>query len=440
MDQLYRMSEILTPAVDALLGDLEGERRAARMRYAQSGEVGGRWGDVLRGWQGQAELIRARLVKEVLATRLDSSSGQELKDLAKSEYFAELPNDPRKAVGEAVLQRILVNADSSPIGTFAKGIIPAGTRIKRTLGAALRVQATDSEFLTTAAVECSTVDSHTRQLPDGTWQHQQELTVPVEAARTGPHANLTWYTWPALNPRTGTIASEIFDRTFFASDIITAGGTLGVVDGQIRALARAMAIGNGGATSAAVIAGALTNPGVRHVAYAEDHVNAMGRLYVADESWASSATYREAILRELNARPWIGWGCRVRLFGVINKAVTVRPTIVLRSREYNAAQDEITDNVRNALTAYFDDRPDWHTWTLNAIGGTVGAADDRILACTAVDVLDAGSGSFIAGVDENGTVTGDEPPIALNAQADPGEHCSLAADHGVTPVYKVPGE
>ena len=441
MDQLFRSSDVISKAVDALLGELTGERRLARMRYAQSGVVGGRYGDVLRGWQGQAELIRARLTKEVLATRLDSSSGQELKDLAKSEYFAEIPSEPRKAVGAAVIERVIVNESSSTSGTFAAGVIPTGTRIKRTVPSIPRVPASDAEFLTLAPVTCSVTDSHTQFLGGTSWRHQQEFTVPVEATREGPHANLAWYDGSAVNtpnPRVGTIASSVFDPTFTATDILTAGGTLGVVDDQIRALARAMAIGSGGPTALAALAGALTNPSVRRTAYVEDPANATGRLYVADESWASSERYREAALQELRAYPWIGWGCRVQLFGVLNRGITVRPTVLLRSRGDVSAQDAITTNISAALKDYFDERPDWWTWTLNAIGGTVGVADDRILACTAVSVFDAAFGWLIASVDSAGTITGTEPPAVLDDQADPAIHYAIV-DQGVTPLYQYPG-
>jgi len=438
MDQLYRMSDILSPAVDALLGELQGERRLARQRFAQSGPLGGRFGDILRGWQGQAELLRARLTKEVMATRLDGCSGQELKDLAKSEYFAELPNDPRKAVGEAVLQRVLINTNPDPTSAFKAGTIPVSTRIKRTIGSAPRVPAQDSEFVTTVAVDCTNVDSHTRLQGDGSYEHQQEITVPIEATREGPHANLAFYDGQ-LNPRVGTIASAIFDPAFFAADILTAGGTLGVVDDQIRALARAMAIGSNGPTSTAVVAGALTNSGVRRVAYVESAATAEGRLYIADESWASSAAYRNAIHQELRAYPWIGWGCRVNLYQVANTGIVVRPTILLRSREYESAQADITTNVLAALREYFDDRPDWYTWRLNAIGATVGAADDRIMACTAVDVIDAYFGVVIAGINGAGMITGTEPPSELSSQSDPAFHYAMV-DQGVSPIFQLPGQ
>src|SRR6187402_2229103 len=125
MDQIPRMADLLSKAVTALLGDLSGDRRAARERYANAG----RYGDILRGWRGQAELIRARLTDEVMSARLDRRGGQELKDLAKSEYFAELPPDPQFAVGEAVLLRTVVNNSSSATGAFSSGVIPVGTRL-----------------------------------------------------------------------------------------------------------------------------------------------------------------------------------------------------------------------------------------------------------------------------------------------------------------------
>lgn len=427
MDQLFRLADVLSPAVTALLGDLEGERRAARERYAQSGPGGGRFGDVLRGWTGQAAVIRNRLTREVLATRLDSSSGQELKDLAKSEYFTELPNEPRKAVGEFTLRRVVINDDPSPTGQLVAGTIPAGTRMKRVIGGALRFPAQDSEFVTTAPVACGTDDDFTSLGGDGLYRHTQDIVVPVEATREGPHANLARFNASAVDPKDFAIESELFDPTFTVLSASAAGGTLGVVDEQLRALARAMATGNSGPTSLAVAAGALTNTSVRYVAYVNNPAYASGSLFAADESWASSAALQSQVLRDLRAYPWIGWGCKVLVFGVINVGTIVRPTVMLRSREYESETADITKNIRTALQAYFDDRPDWYTWTLNAIGSVAGAADDRIMACTDVEVLDQ-SGDPL-----------DEPPAELAQDAIAAKHFQLI-DQGVEPIYQLPGE
>lgn len=438
MDQLFRMCEILSPAVDALLGDLEGERRAARMRYAQSGVTGGRYGDILRGWQGQAELIRARLVKEILATRLDSSSGQELKDLAKSEYFAELPNDPQKAVGQAELFRSVVNASSATTGNFGTSVIPAGTRIKRTVSKTPRVDQPAAEYVTTVDASCPDIDSGGIYPDTGDSTHFQSFTVPIIATREGPHANFAAYTIDAINPRVGTVDGQIAGLPFAATNIQAAGGTLGVVDEQIRALARALAIGSGGPTALAAVAGALTNSGVRRALYVENPTIAKGKLYLADEDWAYSAPFLEAVFQELRSYPWIGWGCKIELDGVLNAGITVRPTVTLRSREYESATTDITAAIVKALQSYFDDRPDWYTWTLNAIGATVGAADDRILACTAVAVLSEDGTTIIAEVDEAGTITGTEPAVTVDPFANSATHYALI-DQGATPIYQYPG-
>jgi hypothetical protein len=426
MDQLFRLADILSPAVTALLGDLEGERRRARERYAQSGPLGGRYGDIARGWAGQAAVLRARLTKEVLATRLDSSAGQELKDLAKSEYLAELLSEPRKAVGEFTFRRVLVNDDPSSTGQLSKGTIPAGTRLKRVIGSALRFPAQDSEFVTTAPVACGADDDFTSVNGDN-FNHIQDVVVPVEATREGPHANLARFNTSAVNPLNFSIESELFDPLFTVLSAAAAGGTLGVVDEQIRALARAMATGNSGPTAQAVVAGALTNTSVRYAAYVNNAAFATGLLFAADESWASSAALEEQVLRDLRAYPWIGWGCKVVVSGVVNVGVIVRPTVMLRDRAYEPATAEITESIRVALQDYFDDRPDWYTWTTNAVGAVVGGADDRIMACTDVVVLDQ-SGEPL-----------DEPPAEIDPNTSTARHFQVI-DQGVEPIYQLPGD
>lgn len=437
MDQIPRGADLLAPAVDALLGDLTGARRAARERYAQSGPTGGRFGDILRGWRGQAEVIRARLTKEVMATRLDRCGAQELKDLAKSEYFAELPSDPQKAVGEATLSRTVTNTNSAATANFTAGVVPAGTRIKRA-GNTLNfiVPLLDAEYQLVEAITCGADDtSPPINAGGGNFTHTQRFTVKLSATREGPHANAPSFFAVAAAPV--TIASKLFDPLFTVSFMTAAGGTLGIVDDQIRALARAMATGSNGPTARAAIAGALTNSGVRRAAYFEDPVNAIGHLFVADESWASSSNYCTQILQALRARPWIGWGCRVLVNQIGNIGVSVAPTILLRSPDFVAAETDITENVKQALLKYFDERPDFYTWTLNAIGAVIGGADSRILACTAVSVAD-NFGDLIAAVDDLGVVTGSEPAPTITLPGGSAFHYQLIGQ-AVNPTYVTPG-
>jgi hypothetical protein len=302
------MADLLTASIDALLGDLVGARRAARERYAQSGPTGGRFGDIVRGWRGQAEVIRARLTKEVMATRLDRCDWQELKDLAKSEYFAELPSDPQFAIGEATLTREVVNANPSTTGNFSPGVIPAGTKLKRAGDPLYFVPLLDAEYQMIEPQVCGQDDTMPPIGPslELEYIHRQSFSVKVKATREGPHANIPVFTNPIGVSL--SFVGKLFDPLFIIFELSAAGGTLGIVDDQIRALARALATGSNGPTGLAAIAGALTNSGVRRVAYYDDPVAAVGLLFVADESWASSVEYRTQVLQALRARPWIGWG------------------------------------------------------------------------------------------------------------------------------------
>src|SRR6478752_262398 len=257
MDQIPRMADLLSKAVDALLGDLTGDRRSKREWYANHG----RYADVLRGWRAQAEVVRAQLSKEVLATRLDGCSGQDLKDLAKSEYFAEIPDVPQKAVGEVVLARTVTNTNDSPTDNFSSGVVPAGTRVKVAALPTAIYPLQDAEYATTQPLQWIDYgDSFLRtNNGDGTWTHIQiSAPILVEATREGPHANLP-LTHGSTVSAVGlelSLASTLFDSSFSVYSLAAAGGTLGTADTQIRALARAMSNGRNGPTAGAVVAGA----------------------------------------------------------------------------------------------------------------------------------------------------------------------------------------
>jgi hypothetical protein len=426
------MCDLLAPAVDALLGDLTGDARRQREYFANHG----RYGDILRGWRGQAEVWRARLTREVIARRRLLATGQPLADLAKSEYFAELPDDPQTATGEATLVRTITNTSALATGNFPSGVIAQGSTLKRIGDASAAVPTQSAEYLTAASAVCGPDDDGPPLANGPNWLHTQSVTIAVDATRAGPQANIPNYL-DGASPLVATIGSTLFDPTFTIGALAAAGGTLGVVDAQIAALALAMSTGSYGPTSGAAVAGVLTSPGARRAVYVQDSVNAVGRLFVADESWASSTRYLTALQQSLRVRPWVGWGCRVTVNPVANLGIVVAPSILLRSRDYVSAQIEITQNVKLALVQYFDERPDWYTWTLNALGGIVAGADARILACTAVAVRQVG-GQPIAAVDEFGVVTGAQPDPSVQPSTAQVTHYSLVGQ-AVDAAYSVPG-
>jgi hypothetical protein len=385
-DQIPRIPDLMALAVDGLLGSLTGERRTARARHA----ITGFYGDVLRGWGAQAQVVQRRLVTEVMARRLGGAQGDALSQLAKSEFRITLPDDPRRAIGSAVITREVQNDNSGSTNNFTPVVVPKGNRFRRPANSDFPIPLLEAQYQATEAVYCGTDDTSAPVLVSGsTYRHRQTKTIPIEATREGPHANT-----PALFGFGLANAPTMLDSvdTFTCSSISASGGTNGIVEDQIKALARAMASGYYGPTSGAALAGALTNPGVRYCAVGRNDYGVF-RVYTADESWASATRHRAAVLQELKDYPWVGWGCRVISSSIQNYPVGARVTVMLRSRDYDSEKTEITTAIQEALESYFEDRPDWWVFSTNMVGAAVANADRRIAACTSASVIYYADGS-----------------------------------------------
>lgn len=411
LPQVPRMTDVLTPAFDALDVGLTEQARLERNRHANHGRLG----DILRGFRGQGEVAKALLTREIIATRLiDANGGQPLRDLAASEYFAKLGEEPQYAIGELNLSRTKVNTSSSPYGNFLPGVIVAGQRFTRPQSAG-DIPLSEADFLVTEDVACSPHDTVApTNLNDGTWQHYQAVTVPIVAANPGPLANTERVNVLASPPR------NLFDSALPAAErlqagtIFSAGGQVGVSDGQIIDFAKAMAQGFYGANTAAALAGARTDPRVRRVASALDYRTAILWLYAADSSWASSAAYRNSVKQGMFARKWVGFGGRIAIGSVYNVPITVDSTIYLRSKLFAAEKTALTQKVREALQGYFDNRADFYTWHITSVGGAIATADARILTAEDPQVLSGG-------------VALSEPPATIAGGSTTVPHYSLRA-------------
>ncbi len=381
--QFPRLADIESPAVDALLEGLSGERRVARERHAHIG----RYGDLIRLWSAQGELVRARWAKESAARRLEFAKGQALRELADSEFFASLPSDPRKALGNVTVSRTVTNATASGVGTFTAAEIKAGHRFRLPPSPTSKPPVQEATYETVEATVFNRDDSTTVALGGGQYAHTQSATIRVRATREGPHANTPIYDDASYTAQS-IDALPTSTPAFTVGAIQAAGGTLGVVDEQLAAFARAMSLGRQAPTDQAAIAGTLANPGARHVAYSTDYTTAIGRLFTADETWAWSPYFHELLLQELYDFPWAGFGCRPGYYPITNRRIVVAATVVLRGKEYEASRTTIAAVILKKLRAYFDERPDWWTWNTDAVGGIIASADRRILTCTAAEVRD----------------------------------------------------
>jgi hypothetical protein len=384
-EQVPRLDDLQAAAITALLGDLTGAERDAVELHAHRG----RYGDVVRGLRSQASIVRNSWVRELMAKLLPFAEGQALIQLADSEFFARLPNLPQKAVGHVFLSRTVTNESALTTGNFTARVIKAGHTFHLLADPLARPPLQGADYEATEAVTTGVADTGT--FPgeeEGEYIHVQTISVPIRATRTGPHANTPSYDEEDDFYVGSSSGLPTSDPIFVVGQLVAAGGTDGPVDEQLRALARAMAVGRGGPTNFALLAGALASVSVRHVATFTDYTTAVQRLFLADESWASSDELGQDTRRKLSEAPWIGWGCRVSTGLVVNRRIVVRATVILRSAEYEDARPAITQSILKALRAYFDDRPDFWTFDVESIGGVISGADTRVMACTSAAVED----------------------------------------------------
>lgn len=100
LPQIPSPADVIGPGIDALL--------AVRPTAAPHVDTG-RYGDIVAGTRAQFEVARKRLVSEVLASRLPFAEGDELTDLAASEYETPRQGGAVEAIGEVILTRSVVH-------------------------------------------------------------------------------------------------------------------------------------------------------------------------------------------------------------------------------------------------------------------------------------------------------------------------------------------
>lgn len=375
--QIPTPADIVRPAVDALV-----EARPRSVRHLATG----RYGDIVAGWFGQTRIMRGRLASEVAARRL-SCSGQELRELVKSEYWCEFDESIRTAVGEVFLTRTVTNNSNATTGNFAPGVIARGTRFRKRADPSKSPPIEESTYQTVEPVVVDADDtpgSPPEDLGGGQWNHTQIVLVPVEATAGGAHANIPFFIGEGLT--TADVVDPLFDTSFTAT-VEAAGGGSTYDDETLRQLAKAQYLGQFGPNTSALIAGALSVGGVAHVAHTEDRTTGTARLYVADAQWGQSGRLADVVEQKIKDDV-LGFGCMVSVGHILNIRITVEVAIVLTDPKYATNTTEIAEGIRSQLRPYFDDRDDFYTWRLNAVGAIAAQADHRILTCTGAVVKD----------------------------------------------------
>ena len=341
------------------------EQLVALRPAAQAFIDSGYYGNVFAGWRAQLAVAIQRLVREIEGSRLETATGDALRDLCASEFDTVLPIGPIASLGTANLLR---EVDGGP------GVIPKGTRFRR--------GATADPLL--PRTEASYVSAQDVVVPQGLFH----VPVPIIATRAGAFANtpagLTAQGQP-FGLQDIQLADALFDKGFSVDSATSAGGSDGVSDDLLRAAAQAYAVGRYAPTVGAVLAQAILS-GAAHVAVLEDAALGRSNVLALDVSWASSPALRATLQTAVNGE---GFGLRAVVFDGVNQFVRVKADVTLR-REANVTDySDVTAALTAAATAYFTTRTDWYTWRAGALRAALTRAHRSIRACTAAAVIDA---------------------------------------------------
>ncbi len=371
------MADPILPIVDDIVA--RGVNKLVQLRpsaapFVVSGK--GVYYDAFAGWKAQLLLLRQRLADEVISRRLGTperplAKGKALAELAASEFFAEILPEPQTAIGNVRLQRLTLAAGG--------GTIQKGTKFRIAANPTAPVPIPEASFESSEPIVVGPATS--------------SVFVPLAATRPGTDGNSPLYAPGTSAPI--LIADAIFDPAFQVVDARVAGGSSGPSDRDIVQLAKAMYTGQYAPTAAALVAGALTDAGVKHVTTLTDTVLGQAILFVADESWAQSDEFLSLVIQSLKDRPWAGFGTSISVRGVLNVLATLSATVVLADPKFIDDTSDLRAIIRDRVRRYLDDRPDFYTFNLKAIGGIIATADPRILTCTDVAMTDPATGDPI---------------------------------------------
>lgn len=368
----------LLPGADDLptVGDIVAPGQAAqvRLRHSTSTHLAtGRYAEVYAGWAAQCQICLARLADEAMSARLPTATREALLDLVASEFNTVVDPLPQKSNGSVTLVR--VRGTGAALGP---GLIRPGTKFRKAGDSKSSPQVASASYV---VVEPCYVHA--------TAENAQQIVVRIQATQAGAASNKRSYD-PDL-----ALADTLFDTRFVVFKSDSAGGSDGVSDDKLRAIANAVATGQYGPTLTAATVGLLETAGVSHVA---SHEPGDGTVFawVADDSWACSAQLMATAKQNLYDN-YLGFGCKACVGSVEDTLASVSATVILRDKRYMAdtmAEDAtgapgVYDNVRAALVKYFNGRPDWYTWKLSGVGIAIARADRRILRVEDVVVKDA---------------------------------------------------
>lgn len=411
--QVPRTAQLLGPALAAIVA-----ARPGTLPFLNLGA--GRYADITAGWEAQCALLVRQIAREVAAARLKSATGDELSQLTASEFETVRESDKVNATGLVRIARS---------GSKPGGVIPAGHRFRRNAATLYTPPIPASAYVATRDVSVA--------------QGSSVCIVPIAASLAGSAGNAPIY--DGDNSGGGEAALQFgdppFDPAFAIGGYLAAGGSDGQGDGDLRAQALAYASGRYGPTLGAIVAGALSGIGVHRaavfdVAQAVDPITglvlpcAYTGVAIADASWASSGPFVgpglwEGLVGQVIADSFQGMGGQVLVTGVTNTRIRVDASVLLRDGDDLKNTSEIDAALLQAATSYFDDRPDWYTWTEKGLRAWLSRAHPKILSCPSVTVRALTTNAAL-------DAPASAPPVTTSGlQA---THWALA-QNGLTPAY-----
>jgi len=219
---------------------------------------------------------------------------------------------------------------------------------------------------------------------------QEQVTVIIQSTISGEVGNLPQWITGGQN-RTVNLISTLFDSSaiekFSTNDLRAAGGLTTESDDILRISSKAKFKGKNSPVNDALIAGALEDGRMAHVAILEDLNKGIAYIYAADNSWSQSDKLLNEIHQSIKSN-YEGAGCKTLMASIKNKLIRLNATITLRDSKNLADMTDLISNLQVAFTNYFDNRSDFYVWNYNTLKSIGSTTDRKILACSEIYVLD----------------------------------------------------
>lgn len=369
--------KILIPTPDAIVGPVLEKMYEVRPTTFQHLNLrSGVYWHPVAGFRAQAAKALGRLADRAAARRLNSATGQDLRDYVASEFLFDVPE-----LGKTYAEGTVTLSRADLTAPLTGGDYPKGTRVSRSS------QIVSGVVLPPASYE-TLVDVH---VDDGS---TADVVLPIRA--TLPGSSSSYRAAVGIDVPVSTLVSVSNPNlvpNMTVTDFQVGGGSDEGDDPFIRAIAKTAARGQYGPTADASKLAAITSLGVRKfLVYDRVDIGAQ-RILVADSAWCSSDRWAAIVQGGIYDSDLVGFGCKMSVGSVFNYGISATAQVALRDANYLADTSDIDDAIRKATRSYFDDRPDWNLWNKDALRSAIAVSHPKILSCLSVTVKSLGAGT-----------------------------------------------